>query len=139
MRPFRYEHAESRGDALRRGAAGAGVHYLAGGTTLVDLMKLDVMRPEALIDINALQREHGGIRVDGDRLVLGALARMSDVADHPSVRRDYPVIAQSLDLAASPPSAATSCSAPAAPTSATLAGEPATSEIRAPAARRSRV
>lgn len=102
MRPFRYEHAADRAEALRIGSAGAGVQYLAGGTTLVDLMKLDVMRPATVVDINALAREHGEIRADGERLRLGALARMSDVADHAQVRRDYPVIAQSLDLAASP-------------------------------------
>ena len=101
MRPFHYEQAADRAQALKA-AATAGAHYLAGGTTLVDLMKLDVMRPTTVVDINALGREHGEIRADPDRLRLGALARMADVADHPAVRRDYPVIAQSLDLAASP-------------------------------------
>jgi len=112
MRPFRYEHAADRAQALSlantsqdaHAAAhiAAPVQYLAGGTTLIDLMKLDVMRPEALVDINALQRQHGEIAADGSGLRLGALARMSDTADHPAVRRDYPVIAQSLELAASP-------------------------------------
>jgi xanthine dehydrogenase YagS FAD-binding subunit len=112
MRPFHYEHADDRASALRLANAagvaasaahvGAPVQYLAGGTTLVDLMKLDVMRPTTLVDINALAREHGDVRADADRLSLGALARMSDVAEHPAVRRDYPAIAQSLDLAASP-------------------------------------
>jgi xanthine dehydrogenase YagS FAD-binding subunit len=101
MRPFHYEHAGDRAQALKAAAA-AGAQYLAGGTTLVDLMKLDVLRPSTVVDINALAPEHGEIRMDGDHLRLGALARMSDVADHPAVRRDYPVIAQSLDLAASP-------------------------------------
>lgn len=100
MRPFHYEHVADRAGALRAGGA-EGVHYLAGGTTLVDLMKLDVMRPTTLVDINALAREHGEIVAEPQRLRLGALARMSDVADHPAVRRDYPVIAESLDLAAS--------------------------------------
>ncbi|HEY8004700.1 MAG TPA: xanthine dehydrogenase family protein subunit M [Phenylobacterium sp.] len=109
MRPFHYQHAADRAEALKAAAAAQGsshveapVQYLAGGTTLIDLMKLDVMRPTALVDINALSREHGEIHADGERLRLGALARMSDVADHPAVRRDYPMIAQSLDLAASP-------------------------------------
>jgi len=102
MRPFRYEHAADRAQAVRAGAAGGGVEYLAGGTTLVDLMKLDVMRPSAVVDINALAADHSEVRLEGDHLQLGALARMSDVADHPAVRRDFPVIAQSLDLAASP-------------------------------------
>jgi xanthine dehydrogenase YagS FAD-binding subunit len=102
MRPFHYERAADRAQALKAVAGAAGAQYLAGGTTLVDLMKLDVLRPTTVVDINALGREHGEIRADPDRLRLGALARMSDVADHPAVRRDYPVVAQSLDLAASP-------------------------------------
>jgi xanthine dehydrogenase YagS FAD-binding subunit len=101
MRPFHYEHAADRGQALKAAAA-TGAHYLAGGTTLIDLMKLDVMRPATVIDINALAREHSEIRVEGGQLHLGALARMSDVAEDAAVRRDFPVIAQSLDLAASP-------------------------------------
>jgi xanthine dehydrogenase YagS FAD-binding subunit len=102
MRPFHYEHATNRDQALSLAAAAPNTQYLAGGTTLIDLMKLDVMRPATLIDINALGREHGAIALEPDRLRLGALARMSDVAADPAVRRDFPVIAQSLDLAASP-------------------------------------
>jgi xanthine dehydrogenase YagS FAD-binding subunit len=76
--------------------------YLAGGTTLLDLMKLGVMRPDRVVDINDLGRTNAGrIEFAGDRLRLGALTRMSTVADHPDVRRDFPVIAQSLQLAAS--------------------------------------
>jgi xanthine dehydrogenase YagS FAD-binding subunit len=80
----------------------APVQYLAGGTTVIDLMKIDVMRPDVLVDINALAAQHGEIHAGPDGLRLGALARMADVADHPEVLRDYPVIAQSLQLAASP-------------------------------------
>jgi xanthine dehydrogenase YagS FAD-binding subunit len=80
----------------------AAVQPLAGGTTLVDLMKLDVMRPEGLVDINPLAATWSEINLDGGNLRLGALARMSDVAAHPQVQRNYPVIAQSLQLAASP-------------------------------------
>ena len=76
--------------------------YLAGGTTLLDLMKLGVMRPDRVVDINELERTNAGrIEFGGNRLRLGALTRMSTVADHPDVRRDFPVIAQSLQLAAS--------------------------------------
>jgi xanthine dehydrogenase YagS FAD-binding subunit len=65
-------------------------------------MKLGVIRPERVVDINDLDRTNAGrIEFAGSRLRLGALARMSTVADHPDVRRDFPVIAQSLQLAAS--------------------------------------
>ncbi|HEY3951474.1 xanthine dehydrogenase family protein subunit M [Phenylobacterium sp.] len=103
MRPFRYAYAADRPAALKAANdAGGSAHYLAGGTTLIDLMKLDVMRPRTVVDINALAREHSEIRVTPDALHLGALARMADVADDPAVRHAYPMIAESLDLAASP-------------------------------------
>ena len=102
MRPFNYQHAANRDDAVRLASQHAGsVQFLAGGTTLVDLMKLDVMRPTTVVDINALAGEYSEIRIADGRLRLGALARMSDTADHPVIRRDYPMIAQSLQLAAS--------------------------------------
>ena len=80
----------------------AAVQPLAGGTTLIDLMKLDVMRPSMLVDINPLAGTWSAIDLDGGNLRLGALARMSDVAANPDVQRNYPVIADSLKLAASP-------------------------------------
>lgn len=74
---------------------------LAGGTTLIDLMKLDVMRPTAIVDINPLAQGWSAISPDGENLRLGALAKMSDVAAHDEIQRNYPVIANSLKLAAS--------------------------------------
>src|SRR5207302_1957379 len=77
--------------------------YLAGGTTLLDLMKLDVMRPTAVVDINALHSTPlGRIEAAATGLRLGALVRMTEAEEHPVIRRDYPVLAQSLKLAASP-------------------------------------
>lgn len=75
--------------------------YLAGGTTLIDLMKLDVMRPTAVTNINPLENAMGAIDAGADGLKLGALVRMSAAADHPDIKANYPVIAQSLQLAAS--------------------------------------
>ncbi|MHA6629914.1 FAD binding domain-containing protein [Pseudonocardia sichuanensis] len=69
--------------------------FLAGGTTLVDLMKLDVLTPQRVLDINALPLR--GIDTS-DGLRIGALERMSDVAAHPGV---YPVISRALLLSAS--------------------------------------
>jgi xanthine dehydrogenase YagS FAD-binding subunit len=115
MRPFTYERVDNARAAVARwtvqGAANAGsgvsalqspVLYLAGGTTLVDLMKLDVMRPQALVDINGLDRTAmGRLQAERGGLRLGAMVRMADAAEHADVRRDYPVVAQTLKLAAS--------------------------------------
>jgi xanthine dehydrogenase YagS FAD-binding subunit len=98
MVPFTYEKARNTQQAID--AAVAGGRYIAGGTTLVDLMRDEVERPERLVDINALPL--GGIRVEGDDLVIGALARMAEVAAHPEVRRLQPLIAESLIEGASP-------------------------------------
>ena len=107
MRPFGYARVTTPAEAWRLGAAtgqgqtDARAQYLAGGTTLVDLMKLEVLTPQRVIDIMPLAEHHGAVTVDAEGLRLGALARMSTVAEHPTVLRDYPVIAQSLQLAAS--------------------------------------
>ncbi len=100
MRPFSYVRVRSDAEAIQGGAV-AGSQLLAGGTSLIDLAKLDVMRPDRVVDINALQAGHGRITADASGLRLGALVRMSEAAEHPAVMRDYPVIAQSLQLAAS--------------------------------------
>jgi len=76
--------------------------YLAGGTTILDLMKLDVMQPERLIDIKEVDPAHAAIELRPDGVYLGAFATMAQVGNHPEIRRNYPLVAQSLDLAASP-------------------------------------
>jgi xanthine dehydrogenase YagS FAD-binding subunit len=103
MRPFAYQRATDPAEAVRTAMASAqgGLHYLAGGTTLFDLMKLDVMRPQVVIDINPLDTAYGRMEFGRNGLRLGALVRMADAADHPEIRRQYPVLAQSLQLAAS--------------------------------------
>src|SRR4051794_25230284 len=100
MRAFVYDRVEDLPAAVRAGNV-EGTAFLAGGTTLLDLMKLDVMRPRRVVDINDLAKAHGRIEASESGLYLGAFAHMSEAAEHPAVRRDYPVIAQSLDLAAS--------------------------------------
>lgn len=98
MLPFVLEKVRSVEDAIA--AAASGARYIAGGTTLVDLMRDEVERPERLADINGLPL--GGIRAEGEDVVLGALARMADVAAHPDVRRLQPLVAESLIEGASP-------------------------------------
>ena len=106
MRPFSYQQSTDPSQAVQAGLAGdaasaGATAYLAGGTSLLDLMKLDVLRPQNLIDINPLHASHSEITVSAAGLRLGALARMADIAANADVKRDYPVVAQSLQLAAS--------------------------------------
>jgi xanthine dehydrogenase YagS FAD-binding subunit len=101
MNRFNYERGASIEDAVRSAAAGNHVKFIGGGTNLLDLMKLDVVQPRTLIDINALAHEHGRIEADGESLRLGALVRMSQAAEHAVVHRDYPAIRNALRLAAS--------------------------------------
>lgn len=98
MHSFALEKARSTEQAIGAGAKGA--RYIAGGTTLIDLMREEVERPSRLIDINALPLR--GVRNEGDALVFGALTRMSEIAAHPEVRRRQPLIAESLLEGASP-------------------------------------
>jgi xanthine dehydrogenase YagS FAD-binding subunit len=97
MRPCTFTRPRSVSAALAD--AGAGTAFLAGGTTLVDLMKLDVMAPARVVDINRLPLR--GITFSRDGVHVGALERMSDVAADPTVRQSYPVIAQALEQSAS--------------------------------------
>ena len=76
-----------------------GSAFLAGGTTLVDLMKLDVMTPNRVIDVNNLPLK--GIRLRGGAVRIGALERMSDVADHHVVKVHLPMVSRALMLSAS--------------------------------------
>lgn len=101
MRPISYIRPNSVEDAIATYMrVGQGARYVAGGTNLYDLMKLNIERPEVLIDVTAIDGL-GSIEVTGDTLRFGTNARMSDVAVHPSVANDYPVLSQSLLKAAS--------------------------------------
>jgi xanthine dehydrogenase YagS FAD-binding subunit len=104
MRPFQFKRASDENGAIHAfenpTEAVGSIQYLAGGTTLLDLMKLDVMRPSRVIDINGLESV-AAIDITSKLLRLGAMARMADAADDPGVRRDFPMIAQTLQFAAS--------------------------------------
>jgi xanthine dehydrogenase YagS FAD-binding subunit len=95
--PFRYIKATDEQSALA--AAASGARYIAGGTTLVDLMRETVERPEAVVDINALPYTSIDLRPANVR--IGSLVRMSDLAAHPGVRKQIPMIAEALELSAS--------------------------------------
>ena len=98
MEVFRYSQARSVEAALRAGSAGT---FIAGGTTLVDLMKLNVLQPQSVVDINGLPLDrvetlpNGGLRI-------GALVRNSDLANHEAVKKDYTVLSEALLSGASP-------------------------------------
>jgi xanthine dehydrogenase YagS FAD-binding subunit len=102
MRPFTYTKPATAADAVRAiAAAGAGARFLAGGTTLYDLMKLNVETPSSIVDINSLAELAGFDTAGSTELVFGALARMSDVAADRCLAREYPALSESLWTAAS--------------------------------------
>jgi xanthine dehydrogenase YagS FAD-binding subunit len=108
MRPFDYQRPTAISAALSAAAVSSAastaspVQYLGGGTTLLDLMKLDVMHPETVIDITGIEgRALRSISQSAKGLRIGALVPMAELAEHKSVARDYPVLTQSLWLAAS--------------------------------------
>ncbi|WP_431727426.1 FAD binding domain-containing protein [Verrucosispora sp. TAA-831] len=100
MRPFRYERATDLAGAVALLARSPQAAFLGGGTNLVDLMKLDVARPDLLVDLrdvtsrSVTELPDGGVRV-------GAGVSNSDLAAEPVIRRRYPVVAQALLAGAS--------------------------------------
>lgn len=105
MHPCSYERASDSGAAIAALEADPDTALLAGGTTLIDLMKLGVAHPARLIDITALAVSEPGLESiaatpDGG-VTIGALAKMSDVADHSSIASRYPVVAEALEKGAS--------------------------------------
>lgn len=79
-----------------------GETLLAGGTTLIDLMKLGTLRPSRLIDLTRRRDELSGIHEDGPNLLIGALTTMADMADHPLIVARYPLVRSALMQSASP-------------------------------------
>ncbi|MFB6525041.1 FAD binding domain-containing protein [Streptomyces sp. NPDC056399] len=101
MKPFAYVRPERTEEAIAYLAAHPDARFLAGGTNLVDLMKLGVTDPPLLVDLGALPLDGVAQTPDGG-LLIGATARNSDVAAHPDVRTRYPVLSQALLAGASP-------------------------------------
>jgi len=101
MHTFEFTRAENAATAIKTGAQaktaqqGADVRFLAGGTTLIDLMKLDVETPGRLIDINRLPFNVVE-ETSGGELKIGATVRNSDLAYHPKVQRDYAVLSEAI-------------------------------------------
>jgi xanthine dehydrogenase YagS FAD-binding subunit len=106
MNTFEFTRPPDPGTAVATAARaktaqqGADVRFVAGGTTLLDLMKLNVETPTRLVDINRLPLDKIEATPDGG-LKIGATVRNSDLANHPTVQRDYAVLSQALLAGAS--------------------------------------
>jgi xanthine dehydrogenase YagS FAD-binding subunit len=100
MKPFQYEQAVSVNDAVTSVAGRSGAVYLAGGTNLVDHLKLGVAAPDVLVDISALPLDTIQATEDGG-LRIGAAVRNSDLGSNHAVRRHYPALSQALLAGAS--------------------------------------
>ncbi|MER5478625.1 xanthine dehydrogenase family protein subunit M [Streptomyces sp. NPDC002734] len=95
MKTFEYVRARTVDEATAAFAAAPGARYLGGGTNLVDLMKLGVERPAALVDVSRLPLDTVGELPDGS-LRVGATVRNSDLAAHPLVREGWPALSRAL-------------------------------------------
>ena len=94
MQPFSYSSAERPDSAVSTVTKDQNALYIAGGTSLIDLMKLNIQTPDQLADINELQLSQ--ISVEGNKVRVGAMARNSDVAYHDTIRQRYPVLSEAL-------------------------------------------
>lgn len=95
MKAFTYERATSPAKAAAAAVANPGAKFIAGGTNLLDLMKLQIETPAHLIDVNRLDLDTVRETSDGG-LRIGALVRNTDLAAHKTVRRDYAVLSRAL-------------------------------------------
>src|SRR4051812_14199468 len=102
MNPFTYTRAADPQEAASATAANASAKFLAGGTNLIDLMKMGVERPTQLVDVNRLPLAQIEELPNGGGVRIGGLARNSDVAQHALVVQRYPVLSQALLAGASP-------------------------------------
>ena len=95
MKAFSYERARTPAEAAAAVARQPGAKFIAGGTNLLDLMKLDIETPTHLVDVNGVGLDEIA-KADGGGLRIGALVRNTDLAAHRTVRRDYPVLSRAL-------------------------------------------
>jgi xanthine dehydrogenase YagS FAD-binding subunit len=100
MKAFTYERARTPAEAAASAERHPGSRFIAGGTNLLDLMKLEIEAPPHLIDVNGLKLDRIE-PVEGGGLRIGALVRNTDLASDPRIRRDYAVLARALLAGAS--------------------------------------
>jgi xanthine dehydrogenase YagS FAD-binding subunit len=101
MNPFQYTRSSAAAGAIQSLVKEPQAHLLAGGTNLIDLIKMGVVVPERLVDINPLPLKSVEKAANGS-LRIGALATNSEVADHPLVLQDYPLLSLAINAGASP-------------------------------------
>ena len=94
MRVFAYERSARASDAARTVAARPGAMFLAGGTTLVDLMKIDVLTPDTVVDVRPLGLS--SIDVSDDTMTIGAAVTNSQLAWHPVARNRFPLLSEAI-------------------------------------------
>lgn len=103
MKPFAFRRALDEADAQSLYLeAGGSAQYIAGGTTLVDQLKLDLLTPDLIIDLSTLRKTHSHIEVGRSSVRIGAFATMSELANNPVILADFPGVADALNKAASP-------------------------------------
>ena len=101
MKPFQFVHVKDTVEAIaataksRTAQQGADIRFIAGGTTLIDLMKLNVEIPQKLVDVTHLSLDKIDASPDGG-LTIGAMVRNSDVAHHPVVEKSYRVLSEAI-------------------------------------------
>ena len=100
MRPFKYTRARDAVAAARAVAANPNAKFLAGGTNILDLMKEDVERPNELVDLTRLKLADI-TAARGGGVSIGALAKNTDTANHPLIRKNYPLLTQAIVAGAS--------------------------------------
>ncbi|MGH9818886.1 MAG: FAD binding domain-containing protein [Pyrinomonadaceae bacterium] len=99
MQPFKFTQAADAGTAIQAALANGGARFVAGGTNIIDLMKEGVENPSELIDVTRLNLAQ--VRTTAGGISIGALAKNTDTANHPLVRRDYPLLTQAILAGAS--------------------------------------
>lgn len=102
MHPFTYQHADTVELAFQAVGGDASARYLAGGTTLLDLMKLHVETPARLVDITRVPTDRIDVAADGGAVRIGAMARNTTVAYDKTIAARYPALCQAILSGASP-------------------------------------
>jgi xanthine dehydrogenase YagS FAD-binding subunit len=100
MVPFAFVRTKNNESAIKEGSS-KGAKFIAGGTNLVDLMKLDIEKPQKMVDVNSLSLNKIEMLSNGNMLI-GALVKNSELAYHPEIIKNFPVLSEAILSGASP-------------------------------------